>query len=285
MTPPAVAQIAEPLISPPIALTIAGSDPSGGAGIQADLKTFTALGVYGASVITALTAQNTRGVTGIVKLKADFIRAQFDAVASDLTISAIKTGMLADAATVTAIADLLRGWGKGPVVVDPVMVATSGDVLLEADAIDAVRTRLLPLAAVITPNLPEAATLLGRAIAASEPEIIDQGRALLAFGPAAVLVKGGHGKGHDAVDYLITADDVVALSRPRVSTNNTHGTGCTLSAAIAAGLARGLTLRLAVDEAKDFVSKAIASGARLTIGGGNGPIDHLHAISSRSAKK
>jgi hydroxymethylpyrimidine/phosphomethylpyrimidine kinase len=267
-----------------MALTVAGSDPSGGAGIQADLKTFTALGVYGASVITALTAQNTRGVTGILKVDPDFIRAQFDAVTGDLAIGAVKTGMLADAATVTTVAGLIRGWAKGPVVVDPVMVATSGDVLLEADAIEAVRTTLLPLATLITPNLPEAATLLGRRAADSEPDLIAQGRALLAFGCKAVLIKGGHARSAEAVDYLVTATDVERLSRPRIATRNTHGTGCTLSAAIAAGLAKGDSLTAAAHAAKDFVTNALISGAAWKVGEGNGPVDHLHGVRPCRAK-
>lgn len=271
-------------ITPPMALTVAGSDPSGGAGIQADLKTFTALGVYGASVITALTAQNTRGVTGIVKLETDFIRAQFDAVTSDLAISAMKTGMLADAATVTTVAALIEGWGKGPVVVDPVMVATSGDVLLEPDAIEAVRRRLLPLAAVITPNLPEAATLLGCPMASGEQDLIEQGRALLAFGCKSVLIKGGHGGSAEAVDYLVTANGTQRFAAARIATRNTHGTGCTLSAAIAAGLAKGDAVADAVGAAKEFVTNALISGAELAVGGGNGPVDHLFGISSRGAK-
>lgn len=273
------------MITPPMALTIAGSDPSGGAGIQADLKTFTALGVYGASVITALTAQNTKGVTGIVKLQPDFIRAQFEAVVSDLAISAVKTGMLADVATVTTVANLLGAWGKGPIVVDPVMVATSGDVLLEADAIDAVRKALIPLAAVITPNIPEAATLLSCPAAQTEAELIGQGRALLALGCQAVLIKGGHGEGPEAADYLITLTNTSRLAGPRIDTRNTHGTGCTLSAAIAAGLARNMPIEAAVSSAKTFVSKAIKSGAHLRIGSGNGPVDHLHASAFRSAEK
>ncbi len=267
-----------------MALTIAGSDPSGGAGIQADLKTFTALGVYGASVITALTAQNTRGVTGICKIDQAFIRAQFDAVTSDLPIGALKTGMLGDAATVSTVAGLIRGWGRGPVVVDPVMVATSGDVLLEADAIEAVRTKLLPLATLITPNLPEAATLLGRRAAETEQDLIGQGQALLATGCQSVLIKGGHGGSTEAVDYFVTAAEVVRLARPRILTRNTHGTGCTLSAAITAGLAMGDSLKDAVQRAKDFVTNALISGAALKIGEGSGPVDHLHLIACRGAK-
>ena len=264
--------------SPPIALTIAGSDPSGGAGIQADIKTFTALGVYGASVVTALTAQNTLGVTGVHKVPADFIRAQYEAVTSDLEVRALKTGMLADEETVSMVAALLRGIGRVPVVVDPVMVATSGDVLLEANAIAAVRAKLIPLAHLITPNLPEAAKLLEAGRAGTEAEMIAQAKALMRFGCGAVLLKGGHGEGAEAVDYLVEGGAVHRFARPRIATRNTHGTGCTLSAAIAAGLAKGLTLFAAVEQAKDFVWRALESGAGLSAGHGSGPVDHLFAV-------
>ena len=263
--------------TPPIALTIAGSDPSGGAGLQADLKTFTALGVYGASVVTALTAQNTVGVSGVHKVPAEFIRAQYAAVISDLDVRAIKTGMLGDEETVATVAELLARCGA-PVVVDPVMVATSGDVLLEPDAIASVKLKLIPLARVITPNLPEAAKLLGASVAASETEMIDQARALLRFGCGAVLIKGGHGAGEEALDVLVDGQSVHRFVRPRIATRNTHGTGCTLAAAIAAGLARGSDLRGAVENAKEFVWQALRSGAELQIGHGNGPVDHLFAV-------
>jgi hydroxymethylpyrimidine/phosphomethylpyrimidine kinase len=264
--------------SVPIALTIAGSDPSGGAGIQADLKTFTALGVYGASVITALTAQNTLGVTGVHKVPADFIRAQFDAVTSDLAVSAVKTGMLGDAETVTTVADLLGGRKLPHLVVDPVMVATSGARLLDAGAVDAVRTKLIPLADLITPNLPEAAALLDCAVATTSQETQAQAQALLKFGCRAVLLKGGHGEGPDAVDHLVTAQTTVLLRRPRIATRNTHGTGCTLAAAIVAGLAKGFALETAAAQAKTFVSDALRSGADMLIGHGNGPADHLFSV-------
>ena len=263
--------------TPPIALTIAGSDPSGGAGLQADLKTFTALGVYGASVVTALTAQNTVGVSGVHKVPAEFIRAQYAAVISDLDVRAIKTGMLGDEETVATVAELLARC-SAPVVVDPVMVATSGDVLLEPDAIASVKLKLIPLARVITPNLPEAAKLLGASVAASETEMIDQARALLRFGCGAVLIKGGHGAGEEAFDVLVDGQSVHRFVRPRIATRNTHGTGCTLAAAIAAGLARGSDLRGAVENAKEFVWQALRSGAELQIGHGNGPVDHLFAV-------
>jgi hydroxymethylpyrimidine/phosphomethylpyrimidine kinase len=265
----------------PVALTIAGSDSGGGAGIQADLKTFTALGVYGASVITALTAQNTRGVTGIEKVPTDFIRAQFDAVTSDLEVTALKTGMLADASTVNLVAGLIRSWGKAPVVVDPVMVATSGDVLLEPTAIAAVQQNLLPLATVITPNLPEAATLLGTSPALSESDLMDQGLALLTYGCAYVLIKGGHGTGPQAVDLLVSRAGIARFERPWIETRNTHGTGCTLSAALTAGLAQGLGVDAAVERAKHYVWQALKSGAGLSIGSGHGPVDHVFGIARR----
>lgn len=266
-------------VTPPIALTIAGSDSSGGAGIQADLKTFTALGVYGASVLTALTAQNTRGVTAIHAVPPHFVAEQIDAVASDLNIGATKTGMLNDRATVLAVAEGVRRHDLHPLVVDPVMVATSGDLLLEHDAIDAVRDVLLPLADLITPNLAEAATLLSASIAASESEMESQARALLALGPKAVLIKGGHGEGADAVDILVSHQtSALRIVRPRVATRNTHGTGCTLSAAIAAYLARGERLADAVQSAKKFVHEALVSASQQHLGGGSGPVDHLYAI-------
>ena len=268
--------------TPPIALTIAGSDPSGGAGIQADLKTFTALGVYGASVITALTAQNTVGVTGIHNVPVTFVEAQFASVISDLNVAAVKTGMLADAETVTAVAGMLRRLATRNVVVDPVMVATSGDRLLDASAIDAVRSLLIPRAAVITPNLPEAAALLEQTMAASELEMIAQARALLQFGCGAVLIKGGHSDGAVALDVLVSASSVERLAAPRIATRNTHGTGCTLAAAITAGLAKGQTLQLAVANAKAFVTAALKSAAGHHIGSGHGPVDHLFDVRKNS---
>jgi hydroxymethylpyrimidine/phosphomethylpyrimidine kinase len=243
----------------PIALSIAGSDPSGGAGIQADLKTFSAFGVYGATVITALTAQNTHGVQGVLAVPADFIAAQFRAVTSDLSVTAIKTGMLGDVATVEVVAGLLADVPTVPVVVDPVMVATSGDVLLSPDAIDAVREMLIPRARLITPNIPEAAKLLGRAPAASEDERRRQAEALMTFGCRAVLLKGGHALGQEAVDVLFDGATHYVFSRPRIDTRNTHGTGCTLSAAIAAGLALGQPLEDVVAAAKAFAAATVSS--------------------------
>ncbi len=258
----------------PIALTIAGSDPSGGAGIQADLKTFAALGVYGASVITALTAQNTRGVSGVFTIPPDFISAEIDAVASDLAVGAVKTGMLADTVTLAAVVAGIKRHKLTPLVVDPVMVATSGDVLLAHDAVAAVRRDLVPLATVITPNLHEAARLLDTAVASDEDEMRDQGRRLLALGPQAVLIKGGHRPGEDAADLLVSADRVERYARPWIDTRHTHGTGCTLSAAVAAGLAQGHPLAEAVRLAKDYLWNALASGRTLGVGHGRGPVDH-----------
>lgn len=260
-----------------IALTIAGSDPSGGAGIQADLKTFSALGVYGASVITALTAQNTLRVTGVMKVPADFIRAQFEAVTSDLSIAAAKTGMLGDEETVLTVAGLVQRTGLANLVIDPVMVATSGDPLLEPAAISAVRDVLVPLATLITPNLFEAARLLDCAVAVTEADIAQQAEALLGLGCRAVLLKGGHGAGAEAADYLATAKGTQRFASPRLTTNNTHGTGCTLAAAVTAGLATGLALPDAVANAKQYLWHALAAGAHQRIGHGNGPVDHLHA--------
>jgi len=263
-------------MSTPVALTIAGSDSSGGAGIQADLKTFAALGVYGASVITALTAQNTTGVTGIHLVPPDFVFAQIEAVFSDLEVKTVKIGMVAQRATIDAIAVALERWSQVPIVLDPVMVATSGDRLLEAEAVDALRTRLIPAAAILTPNLPEAAALLDEPIASSAAEIEAQGRRLLALGCPAVLIKGGHAGGSASVDYLMSAAGTLTLSAPRSPTRNTHGTGCSLSSAIAAGLAKGEDLVTAVRSAKIWVSDAIAAADRFSVGRGHGPIHHFH---------
>jgi len=262
----------------PIALTIAGSDSSGGAGIQADLKTFAAFGVYGASVVTALTAQNTRGVTGIHLVPADFVTAQIDAVFSDLAVNAVKIGMVAQVATIDAIVAGLTQWSPKHVVLDPVMVATSGDRLLATDAVEALRTKLIPRASLITPNLPEAAALLDEPVALSEAAIESQGKRLLALGCPAVLIKGGHGQGTESIDYLIGGDGIIALAAPRIATRNTHGTGCSLSSAIAAGLAKGEDMETAVRNAKVWLSAAIAAADRLDVGHGNGPIHHFHGF-------
>jgi hydroxymethylpyrimidine/phosphomethylpyrimidine kinase len=260
-----------------IALTIAGSDSSGGAGIQADLKTFAALGVYGASVITALTAQNTTGVSGIHDVPADFVAQQIDAVFSDLTICAVKIGMLARADVIATVAHRLDRYQARNVVLDPVMVATSGDRLLRADAVEALRRELFPRALLITPNLPEAAALLETGPARTEAEMQGQGERLLAAGAKAVLIKGGHGEGAEAVDLLIDESGTTRLAAPRISTTNTHGTGCTLSSAIAAGLAKGLALPDAIRAAKAYVTAAIAAASDLEVGHGHGPLHHFHA--------
>ena len=260
----------------PIALTIAGSDSSGGAGIQADLKTFAALGVYGASVITALTAQNTKGVTGIHQAPADFVTVQIDAVFSDLAVGAVKIGMVAEPQVIGAIAAGLAKWQPRHIVLDPVMVATSGDRLLKADAVEGLRRKLIPLASLITPNLPEAAALLDEQMAATEAAVADQGRRLLGLGARAVLIKGGHGHGDQSIDYLVTEAGTVTLPVPRIATRNTHGTGCSLSSAIAAGLAKGQDLQTAVRNAKAWVSAAIAAADRFSVGHGHGPIHHFH---------
>ncbi|HEY0235420.1 MAG TPA: bifunctional hydroxymethylpyrimidine kinase/phosphomethylpyrimidine kinase [Afipia sp.] len=262
----------------PIALTIAGSDSSGGAGIQADLKTFGALKVYGASVIAALTAQNTKGVTGVFEVPPDFVTAQIDAVFDDLAVDAVKIGMVSRHETIEAVVAGLRRWHATNIVVDPVMIATSGDRLLSPSALDALRGTLIPLARIVTPNLPEAAALLDEPLAGTESGITKQGERLLRLGCPAVLIKGGHGEGPDSIDYLFSEEGIVRLAAPRIATANTHGTGCSLSSAIAAGLAKGESLNDAVSHAKDFISAAIAAADRLGIGQGHGPVHHFHAF-------
>jgi hydroxymethylpyrimidine/phosphomethylpyrimidine kinase len=261
----------------PIAVTIAGSDSGGGAGVQADLKTFSALGVYGASVLTALTAQNTLGVQGIHDVPAEFVAQQIDSVFSDLRVAAVKIGMLSRTGVIEAVAAGLDRHKARNVVLDPVMVATSGDRLLSPDAVEAIRSVLMPRALLVTPNLPEAAALLDSGIATTEAEVRRQGEAILALGARSVLMKGGHGTSAESVDLLVARDGIERLAAPRVATRNTHGTGCTLSAAIAAGLARGLGLREAVVEAKAYVQAAIGAADTLSIGAGHGPVHHFHA--------
>lgn len=264
----------------PIAVTIAGSDSSGGAGIQADLKTFAALKVYGASVITAVTAQNTLGVQGIHDVPADFIAAQIDSVFSDLDVGAVKIGMVSKPEVIEAIAaGLGRHAGRIPIILDPVMVATSGDRLISDEAVDALRHHLLPLADLVTPNLPEAATLIDAAPARSENDAVAQGRKLLSLGARAVLIKGGHAEGNESVDHLMSADGTMRrFASGRIETRHTHGTGCTLSAAVAAGLARGLALTEAVAQAKRFVTASIAAADTVSVGRGHGPVHHFHAL-------
>jgi len=262
-------------MSVPIAVTVAGSDSSGGAGIEADLKTFSALGVYGGAIITALTAQNTKGVFAVHNVPPDFIAAQIDAVFADLDVSAVKIGMLGAGAAIDVVAAALDRWRPRNVVLDPVMVASSGDELLPADAIGRLR-ELLARTRLVTPNLLEAATLLDALPAGDEDEMLAQARKLLEFGPRAVLIKGGHGGGPESVDLLVEGGDCLRLAAPRLPTRNTHGTGCTFASAIAAGLAKGLSLEAAAKEAKTYVSAAIAAADRLGIGAGRGPVHHFH---------
>jgi hydroxymethylpyrimidine/phosphomethylpyrimidine kinase len=261
----------------PIAVTIAGSDSGGGAGIQADLKTFSALRVYGASVITALTAQNTRGVQGIHDVPPDFVAQQIDSVFSDLAVGAVKIGMLSRPSVIEAVAAGLDRHGAGNVVLDPVMIAASGDRLLAPEAIETLRRVLIPRALVVTPNLPEAAAILDEPLAQDEAAMRAQAERILQLGPRAVLVKGGHAEGAVSTDVIVDAAGTELFTAPRAATRNTHGTGCTLSSAIAAGLARGLDLRAAVAAAKAYISAAIGASETLTIGSGHGPVHHFHA--------
>jgi hydroxymethylpyrimidine/phosphomethylpyrimidine kinase len=262
----------------PIAVTIAGSDSGGGAGLQGDLKTFAALGVYGASVVTALTAQNTERVRAIHEVPAEFVAAQMDAVFSDLKVGAVKIGMLARAAVIEAVADGLERWQQTRVVLDPVMVASVGDRLLDPAAISVLKRVLIPRVAVLTPNLPEAAVLLGAGIAATLEEMAAQAEALMALGAGAVILKGGHAEGSDSTDLLVDRKQTVALSLPRISARNTHGTGCAFAAAITAGLAKGQDLETAARAAKRYVHAAIAAADTLAVGSGVGPIHHFHAL-------
>ncbi|MEP9353197.1 bifunctional hydroxymethylpyrimidine kinase/phosphomethylpyrimidine kinase [Xanthobacter sp. KR7-65] len=272
-----------PVAAPPIpiALTIAGSDSSGGAGIQADLKTFSALGVYGASVITALTAQNTRGVSAIHDVPDDFIAAQMDAVFADLAVKAVKIGMLSRPGAISTVAEGLDRHKARPVVLDPVMVAASGSRLLTDDSLASLKALLIPAADLITPNLPEAAALLGTEPASGEDDMRRQGEALLALGARAVLMKGGHGEGPESLDLLVTPSGTTRFSAPRHPTRNTHGTGCTLSSAIASGLALGLDLTEAVREAKAYITGAIAAADLLHVGAGHGPVHHFFRLWGR----
>jgi hydroxymethylpyrimidine/phosphomethylpyrimidine kinase len=259
-----------------IALSIAGSDSSGGAGIQADLKTFAALGVYGATAVTALTAQNTQGVRAIYDIPADFIAAQIDAVFSDLDVGAVKIGMLSRAEAVAAVAEGLREHKAKNIVLDPVIAASTGGTLLETTAIVALRRELIPRALLVTPNLAEAAALTGASLARNETEMEVQARELLALGARRVLIKGGHGEGEESVDLLVGGGEVVRLAARRIATANTHGTGCTLSSAIAAGLAKGYDLVAAVQDAKAYVTACIAAADTLHVGHGSGPLHHFH---------
>lgn len=274
--------------TPPRLLTIAGSDSGGGAGIQADLKTFAAHGGYGMSVVTAVTAQNTLGVTRVVEIPPDVVAAQIDAVLDDLGADAIKIGMLASAPIVHVVAERLEAWGAGragdgpPVVLDPVMVAKSGDPLLAEEAVKTLVDELLPLATVVTPNVPELERLSGRP-AGSEEERVEAARSLAGEGGPAVLAKGGHaapaaGEEGRVVDLLVTAGEVRRFVHPRLGTRSTHGTGCTLSSAIAARLGRGEPLAAAVEGAIEYLAGALAHAYPL--GRGHGPVDHLYALFS-----
>ena len=257
-------------MKPARALTIAGSDSGGGAGIQADLKTFVMLGVHGMSALTALTAQNTVGVQGVLAIPGDFVRQQIDSVVRDIGVDAVKTGMLASAPIVEVVAKAIAEHGIGNVVCDPVFVSKHGDSLLQDSAIAALRDRLLPVSTVITPNVPEAEGLLGRTISADEPDE-DAARDLVALGPRWVLLKGGHLTSEDSVDLLTDGDQVIRLEAKRIATKHTHGTGCTLSAALTANLAKGLDVPDAAREAKKFVTRAIER--HLSIGHGIGPVN------------
>jgi len=260
------------------ALSIAGSDPSGGAGIQADLKTFSARGVYGMCAITALTAQNTTGVSGVHLVPPAFVADQIRAVFADVRVGAVKIGMIANAEIANAVADILQDHTDIPIVLDPVMVAKGGHSLLEPDAVTAMKTRLLPLANILTPNLPEAASLLGQSEAKTRAEIEAQGRALLLLGPDAVLMKGGHLQGGDSPDLLISKSSTTWFEGKRIDTKNTHGTGCTLSAAIAAEIAKGVEINAAISNAKTYLLGAISAADDLQIGAGHGPTHHFHQL-------
>ena len=259
-----------------IALTIAGSDSCGGAGIQADLKTFSALEVYGASVITALTAQNTQRVEAVHAVAPEFVLAQMRAVGADLQVDAIKIGMLATGPVIEAVAEGLKDYPRVPVVLDPVMIAASGDPLLDPEAVDALRSILIPLATLLTPNLAEAAALLATSPARNEYEMAMQAWQLKDAGAKAVLVKGGHANGPTSTDILFAGVEPVSFEAPRAATRNTHGTGCTLSAAIAAELAKGAHLADAVATAKAYVTAAIFAADTLDVGRGRGPVHHFH---------
>ena len=258
----------------PRAMTIAGSDSGGGAGIQADLKTFAALGVYGTSVITAVTAQNTVAVNGIAEIPADMVSAQIDTVMSDIGTDAVKTGMLAHSGIIEAVAERIQALDMPNVVVDPVMVAKSGDRLLREEAVDAYRTRLIPRALVVTPNIPEAEALVGFTIE-TDDDVRHAARAIAAMGARNIVIKGGHREG-PVTDVLYSEGRFHDFTSVRIESKNTHGTGCTFASAIAAHLARGCTVEDAVLYAKEYVSAAIE--AAFPIGRGHGPLNHFHAL-------
>ncbi len=259
-------------------LSIAGSDPSGGAGIQADLKAFAARGVYGMAALTALTAQNTKGVSGVHLVPAAFVGDQIKAVFADVRVDAVKIGMIANAEIADAVATVLQSHRDIPIVLDPVMVAKGGANLLDPEAVDVLTRRLLPLATLLTPNLPEAAALLHVQPAESRAEMADQAQRLRALGSAAVLVKGGHLAGPESPDVLASAEGLSWFEAARVPTANTHGTGCTLSSALAAELAKGATLVQAIATAKAYLAGAVAKADTLDVGAGHGPVQHFHEL-------
>ncbi|WP_105386422.1 bifunctional hydroxymethylpyrimidine kinase/phosphomethylpyrimidine kinase [Neorhizobium alkalisoli] len=260
-------------------LSIAGSDPSGGAGIQADLKTFSARGTFGMAVLTALTAQNTTGVTGIHLVPPTFVAEQIQAIFADIRVDAVKIGMIANAQIAEAVADALRPYHDNlPIVLDPVMVAKGGASLLAPDAVEVLVHRLVPISTLVTPNLPEAAALLREPIAVNRADMVEQAERLLRLGPKAVLVKGGHLEAAESPDILADMNGRHWFDGVRVPTQNTHGTGCTLSSAIAAELAKGAPLAEAVSTAKVYLASAIAAAGRLSVGNGHGPVQHFHAL-------
>lgn len=266
----------------PNVVSIAGVDPSGGAGVFADLKAFSALGAYGCGVVVALTAQNTKGVKGVALTDPDFVAQQIDTLFEDVTISAIKIGMLGSAELVTTVADRLKAVARNiPIVLDPVMVAKSGDALLAPDATAALISELLPLATVLTPNLPEAGVLLDTAAPATLDEMRIRAEKLLGLmtAPRAwVLLKGGHLANGPATDLLYNGDQMIEMSSPRIATKNTHGTGCTLSAAIAALIPQRGSIPEAVADAKSYLSQAIGAADQLNVGSGHGPVHHFHPL-------
>ena len=259
----------------PRILSVAGSDPSGGAGIQADIKAISARGGYAMAAITALTAQNTCGVRGVVLLQPDFVGAQIDAIRRDIRVDAVKIGMLGSAEIIAAVADALADL-DAPIVLDPVMVAKGGDRLLAAEAVEALRERLLPMSALITPNLPEAADLLGTAPASDLDGMAEHAQALRAMGPRAVMIKGGHLDGAESPDLLVWEGGCERLDGRRHVTRNTHGTGCSLSSALACELGHGRALPQAAARAKAWLAGAIAAAECLNVGEGHGPVHHFH---------
>ena len=265
----------------PNVLSIAGSDPSGGAGIQADIKAISANGAFAMAAITALTAQNTQGVTAIHLVPSDFVKGQIAAIFEDIRVDAVKIGMIANAGIAAAVAQSLQAQTGIPIVLDPVMIAKGGAALLQADAVNTLRDTLLPMATLLTPNLPEAAHLLGTKPATTRAEMAAQGLALCALGPQAVLMKGGHLDGAESPDCLVTTDDVTWFEAARTQTVNNHGTGCTLSSALAAQLAHGQTPTAATTAAKSYVANAIAHADALSVGSGHGPTHHFAALYSK----